>query len=70
MELQSIQDFVDEKVVTRMVFDFYKEFKDVYTRSVFESSLCSVGPLQAMIGLAIKNGHLVEVHQGGVDQDD
>jgi hypothetical protein len=44
--------------VARMVSEFYREFQGVYGKDVMESSLCAVGPLQSMIGLAIRNGHL------------
>jgi len=56
--LKEVQDEIDGTLVARMIREFSVEFRDVYVRDVFESNLCAVGPLQAMIGLAIKNGHL------------
>jgi hypothetical protein len=49
---------IDANVVSQMILDFYREFRDAYPNDVHTSSLCAVGPLQSMIGLAIKNGHL------------
>lgn len=44
--------------VAQMIMDFWREFDGVYSKNVMESNLCAVGPLQAMLGLAIKNGIL------------
>jgi len=41
-----------------MIVEFQREFHGIYKDSVLASDLCAVGPLQAMIGLAIKNGRL------------
>lgn len=45
--------------VAHMIMEFWDEFRNVYGKDVTESSLCAVGPLQSMIGLAVKNGHLI-----------
>lgn len=44
--------------VARMIIDFHREMRSVYGADVMTSNLCAVGPLQSMIGLAIKNGLL------------
>ena len=44
--------------VAQMIIEFQQEFRDVYGLDTLASSLCAVGPLQSLIGLAIKNGHL------------
>jgi hypothetical protein len=49
---------VEPVVIAKMVRDFYSEFSGVYRDEVFISDLCAIGPLQSMIGLAIKNGLL------------
>lgn len=49
---------IEGKLVAQMIIDFHREFRDVYPHETMISSLCAVGPLQSMIGLAIKNGHL------------
>jgi hypothetical protein len=56
--LGEAQSEIDGKKVARMIMDFWQEFGLVYGKDTLESSLCAVGPLQAMIGLAIKNGYL------------
>lgn len=45
-------------IVAGMIMDFWLEFQGVYGNATHQSSLCAVGPLQSMIGLAIKNGYL------------
>lgn len=49
---------VDGNMVAQMILDFHHEFRGTYGLETLTSSLCAVGPLQSMIGLAIKNGHL------------
>lgn len=49
---------LDGPMVAQMIIDFHREFRDNYPEDVHASMLCAVGPLQAMIGLGIKNGHL------------
>lgn len=44
--------------VARMILNFHTEFNGIYGLDTMHSSLCAVGPLQAMIGLAIKDGLL------------
>lgn len=44
--------------VAKMVMEFWHTFKGVYPEDVMSSSLCAIGPLQSMIGLAIQNGSL------------
>ena len=45
-------------LVSRMILEFMREFRGNYGNDTMTSSLCAVGPLQSMIGLAIKNGLL------------
>ena len=52
------QALIDGRDVARMIIEFQREFRHIYPLDVRSSSLCAVGPLQSMIGLAIKNGHL------------
>lgn len=56
--VERVQAHVDGLLVAQMIIDFHREFRDVYGHETMVSSLCAVGPLQSMIGLAIKNGHL------------
>jgi hypothetical protein len=56
--LEDAHSRVSGLVVARMIQDFYREMATTYGKDVMVSSLCAVGPLQSMIGLAIKNGHL------------
>lgn len=56
---EDAQSRIDGKIVARMVMEFHRELRDVYPLDVMASNLCAVGPLQSMIGLAIKNGWLV-----------
>jgi hypothetical protein len=44
--------------VAAIIQDFWREFRGIYPEDVMASNLCAVGPLQSMIGLAIKNGRL------------
>lgn len=44
--------------VAQMIMDFWSDFSSAYPKDVMTSSLCAVGPLQAMIGLAIERGNL------------
>lgn len=53
------QSNIDGKRVARMIIDFHSHFHGAYMPDVMTSSLCAVGPLQSMIGLAIANGLLV-----------
>jgi hypothetical protein len=57
-DIAQAQAHIDGKEVARMIIDFHKQFRGAYPDHVFTSSLCAVGPLQSMIGLAIANGHL------------
>jgi len=56
-------------LVARMISEFWREFDGVYGNDTMHSSLCAVGPLQSMIGLAIRNGHL-STPQPNVDEGD
>ena len=49
-------------LVAQMISEFWREFNDVYGKDTMHSNLCAVGPLQSMIGLAIRNGHLSAPH--------
>ena len=57
-KVAAAQAFIDGEKVARMIMEFQREFRGVYPNDVMGSMLCAVGPLQSMIGLAIKNGHL------------
>jgi len=50
--------YIDGSKVGLMIIEFWNTCGDAYLSDTTESALCAVGPLQAMIGLAIKNGHL------------
>lgn len=56
--ISEAQQHISGRRVALMIQEFWREFEGVYPQSTMESSLCAVGPLHAMIGLAIKNGHL------------
>lgn len=58
MPLREAQDHIEGKVVARMIIEFHDQFCEVYPHAVLVSDLCAVGPLQAMIGLAIAQGRL------------
>lgn len=58
MALSEAQSHIAGTEVARMIIEFHNAFRDTYPLDVLTSSLCAVGPLQAMIGLAIMNGHL------------
>lgn len=55
---EEAQSHIDGEEVARIIMDFWREFETTYPLDVQKSSLCAVGPLQSMIGLAIKNGRL------------
>ena len=55
---QGAQAHIDGTTVAQMIIDFHNQFRGVYPIEVMASSLCAVGPLHSMIGLAIANGHL------------
>jgi hypothetical protein len=57
-KVENIHQFVSGVEVARMIQDFYRHFDGVYGHEVMISSLCAVGPLQSMIGLAIATGKL------------
>lgn len=52
------QSYIDGVLVARIGIEFAQHFRDVYPPSVAPYFM-AVGPLQSLIGLAIKNGHLV-----------
>lgn len=55
---EDAQGRIEGTTVARMIMDFHREFRAIYGDDTMSSSLCAVGPLQSMIGLAIKNGWL------------
>jgi len=59
MDVKEAQDQIDGVLVARMIQEFWIEFEGAYPMDIHTSGLCAVGPLSAMIGLAIKNGHLM-----------
>lgn len=58
MTREEAQSHIDGLTVARMIMEFRRDFHRVYGTDTMASSLCAVGPLQTLIGLAIKNGHL------------
>lgn len=57
-DLKAVQAHIDGEEVARIIQEFWRAFDGVYSHETMVSSLCAVGPLQAMIGLAIQNGRL------------
>lgn len=57
-KLRELQAELEGTLVAKMIYDFHTELRGIYGDNVMTSSLCAVGPLQTMIGLAIRNGHL------------
>lgn len=68
-KIAKAQDHIHGELVAQMIIDFHREFRGVYLDDTLTSSLCAVGPLQSMIGLAIRNGHL-STPQPNVDEGD
>lgn len=58
MDPKDVQKEIDGIKVAEIVNDFRIAFRDVYPHSLLGSTMTGVGPMQALIGLAIKNGHL------------
>lgn len=58
VKIEAAHANIDGPTVARMIMEFQREFRGVYGDDVMASMLCAVGPLQSMIGLAIRNGHL------------
>jgi hypothetical protein len=56
-KLAEAQSHIDGQLVSRIVLDFAHEFRDTYPPDV-HIAFCAVGPMQAMIGLAISRGYL------------
>lgn len=56
--VRAAQAQIESIVVAHMVVDFHTTFRSVYPTSIMASPLCAVGPLHAMIGLAIQRGTL------------
>lgn len=56
--LREAQSEVDGQRVARMILNFQRQFAGVYPHRVLHSDLCAVGPLQSLLGLAIKDGLL------------
>ena len=57
-ETTNAQANIPGVLVAQMIMEFQREFAGSYGNDTFHSSLCAVGPLQSMIGLAIRNGHI------------
>ena len=49
------QQYVDGLTIAHIIQDAQIEFREQYPEETFQ---LGVGPMQSMIGLAIKNGHL------------
>lgn len=56
--LREAQSEVDGQRVAQMILNFQRQFAGVYPHRVLYSDLCAVGPLQSLLGLAIKDGLL------------
>jgi len=57
-KLEETHALIDGKTVARIIIEFQNEFRDVYGTHLLACELTAVGPLQSLIGMAIKNGHL------------
>lgn len=57
-KIREAHSHIEGKRIAEMIMDFTSEFRAVYGNDTFNSSLCAVGPLQSLIGLAIRNGKL------------
>lgn len=57
-KLKDAQSHIDGVKIAKIIREFQCEFSDIYPERILEG--IGVGPLQALIGLAIKNGHLKE----------
>lgn len=62
------QDYVDEEVVSAMIFEYLSEFRNAYSADRL-ASMSAVGPLQAFIGLAVRNGHLIAPTNTATEED-
>lgn len=56
-KIQNAHSYISGEKVGLIFMDFVSEFLDIYPRQTFEG-MCAVGPLQSLIGHAIKKGHL------------
>lgn len=56
-KIPEAQSYIPGELVAQVGIEFVNEFRDIYPASVL-SYFMAVGPLQCLIGLAIKNGHL------------
>ena len=57
-KIAKAQSHIKGSLVAHIIVEFWQEFQGVYGDDVTASSLCAVGPLQSMIGLAIEKGYL------------
>jgi hypothetical protein len=64
-KIRRAHEEIDGPAVASIIQDFWREFDGVYGPEVMTSDLCAVGPLQSMIGLAIKNGKLGRPRDAG-----
>lgn len=66
--IEEAQSHIDSKIVAQFLIEFRENFKDVYPTHILAHG---VGPIQSMIGLAIKNGHLqVKSQETNNDESD
>lgn len=64
--IEEAQSHIDGLKVAEIIRDAQAEFRDEYPASVFA---LGVGPIQAMLGLAIKNGHIAVKNEKVVGGD-
>lgn len=60
------QSYVDGVNVARMQIEFITEFRETYGEEFFLKNggmAIAVGPMQAFLGLAVKNGHIKVVEK-------
>lgn len=60
-KVSDAQSHIDGTTVASMIIDFQNEFREIYPDHILSHG---VGPLQSLIGLAIKNGHITLPENG------
>lgn len=68
-KIAEAQSHIDGLTVARIGMDFMTKYHDVYPTSAIVG-FAAVGPLQTLIGEAIRNGHLAVVEKPVADPDD
>lgn len=59
------QSYIDGTLVSRIIMDAQRHFSGEYPTHVFA---LGVGPIQSMLGLAVKNGHIIPKQDPKVDE--